>query len=87
MPNLVRVHLLQAGAMMRQHLNAKSGYGVQVAAGIAFKSQLSQPAELLQRHQIIQCCKPAKSYRVQLLPDCCYLLDSVCLLERAEEHI
>ena len=52
---------------MRQHLNAKSGYGVQVAAGIAFKSQLSQPAELLQRHQIVQCCKPAKPYRAQLV--------------------
>jgi len=39
--------------MTRHNLNAESGYGVQIAAGVAFKSQLSQPGELLQRHQII----------------------------------
>lgn len=49
MAHLVRVDLLQVGGVACQHFNPEPGDWVQIAAGIALNTQLSQLDQLLQR--------------------------------------
>ena len=48
-PHLLSVYLLQSSAVVGQHLDTKPGGRVQVAAGVTFQPQYSQPGQMLQR--------------------------------------